>query len=219
MKHTAAGSVGQDEAEGQALRQREAQVVGDPPRIEPLTSPEAIDAAIRTTREIRRASGSNTPVSAADVPQMMTTMMRHPDLFGRITELSAQLLGKGALAPRDRQLAILRVSWLCQAPYVWGEHVKHSKRAGLSSEEIDRVTHGSTAPGWNEHEQAILRAVEELHASAMITDATWADLAKRLNDRQLIELPVVVGQFTAVLYLQNALKIRLAPGNTGLRAR
>ena len=45
-----------------------------------------------------------------------------------------------------------------------------------------------------------MRATEELHANAMISDATWATLSKRLDDRQLIELPVLVGQYQGVAY-------------------
>ncbi len=123
------------------------------------------------------------------------------------------------LTPRDRQLAILRTTWLCQAPYAWGEHVKHSTRIGFRSEVIERVTQGSAAPGWNEHERAILRAVEELYEDAMISDATWEILSKCLNEKQLFELPVLVGQFTTVAYFQNALRLRLSEGNSGLRAR
>ena len=81
------------------------------------------------------------------------------------------------------------------------------------------LTQGSDSPGWNEHEQAILRAAEELHANAMISDATWATLSKRFDDRQLIELPIVIGQYQAVAYYQNSLKLRLHKGNHGLKAR
>jgi alkylhydroperoxidase family enzyme len=219
MNQEEGGRINLESAEVQAVRQREELVLGKGPRLEPLTSKDTIDTAIRNTQEVRKAAGSSTPVTADDVPELMTTLLRHPDLYGRIAELSIQLLGKGVLTLRDRQLAILRVSWLCQAPYVWGEHVKHSKRIGLSSEEIERVTHGSFAPGWAEHERAILRAVEELHEGALISDATWEVLSSRLDDKQLIELPILVGQFTTVIYVQNALRLRLAPGNIGLRAR
>jgi alkylhydroperoxidase family enzyme len=219
VKLTPAGHVDQTSAEVQAILQREELIVGRPPRLEPLTSQAVIDTAIQITQDIRKASGSPTPVSAADVPEMMTTLLRHPDLYRQIADLSVQLMGKGVLAPRDRQLAIMRLSWLRQAPYVWGEHVKNSKRAGLTSDELEQVTHGSSAPAWNEHERAILRAVEELHQDAMISDDTWAALSNRLDDQQLIELLALVGQFGTVIWLENALRLRLGPGNIGLRAR
>jgi len=164
-----------------------------PPRMEPLNTPDAIEAAIRNTVALRKAAGSSTPVTADSVPEFVTTLLRHPDLYYRLTELSMQLQGQGTLTARDRQLAILRKAWLYQGAYVWGEHVKHSKRVGITSEEIERVTQGSAAPGWTVHECALLRAVEELHSNAMISDTAWNVLAQRLDDRQLIELPILVG--------------------------
>lgn len=164
------------------------------------------------TEEARRAQ-------LADMPEYMRTMLRHPDLFARQVDMGLQLLGHGTLAPRDRELAVLRTLWLCQAPYGWGEHVFVAKSVGLSSDEIERITRGSAAPGWNAHEAAILRAAEELRAEAMISDATWATLAQTLNDQQLIELPIVIGQYQTVAYYQNSLRLRLHPGNAGLLTR
>ncbi len=214
-------------------------VGGDEPRISPLDVNELTDDLLTiVTRMIAVNSviGSRdqgmltdmladdatpTDVSAlvANLPEIVRTMLRHPELFARQTDIGIQLLGQGALAGRDRELAILRVGWLCQAPYEFGEHVHVAKKVGITSEEIERITMGSTAPGWNEHEQAILRAVEELYENAVISDATWATLAKRLDDRQLIELPIVIGQYQTVAYYQNSLKLRLHEGNLGLAAR
>lgn len=155
----------------------------------------------------------------ANLPEIVRTMLRHPELFARQTDMGIQLLGQGALSGRDRELAVLRIGWLCQAPYEWGEHVHVAKKVGITSAEIERITAGSAAPGWGEHEQAILRAVEELYENAIISDATWATLAKRLDERQLIELPIVIGQYQTVAYYQNSLRLRLHDGNLGLKAR
>ncbi len=163
--------------------------------------------------------GDAPPLALAAIPEIVPTLLRHRDLWERICDLSIQVLGRGVLAARDRQIAILRTLWLCQAPYAWGEHAKHSKAAGLTREEIERVTEGSEAAGWSDHETALLRAAEELHGDAMISDATWAVLAKSLDESQLFELTVVIGQFTTVAYLQNGLRLRLPAGNEGLRAR
>jgi alkylhydroperoxidase family enzyme len=155
----------------------------------------------------------------ARLPEIIRTMLRHPHLFARLTDMGIQLLSQGALSGRDRELAILRVGWLCRAPYEWGEHVIVAKTFGVTTEEVERITHGSEAPGWSEHERAIVRAAEELYDDAVISDGTWATLAKRLDDRQLIELLVVIGQYQAVAYYQNSLRLRLQDGNLGLKAR
>ena len=151
--------------------------------------------------------------------EIIRTMLRHPDLFSRQVEMGIQLLGKGVLEPKDRELVILRIGWLCGAPYEWGEHVHVGKSCGLTSDDIERITLGSTANGWCEKDCALLKATEELYADAMISDATWAVLEKYLNEPQLIELPMVIGQYQTVAYYQNSLRLRLHKGNEGLKTR
>jgi alkylhydroperoxidase family enzyme len=196
-------------------RAREALILGKPPRIPPLEPGELGKEAAETAVILRTAAGS-TP--SDEVTEFTATMLRHPALYQCHVELALQLYG-GSLSKRDRELAILRTGWLCQAPYEWGEHVKIGKRVGLTPEEIERARRGSRAPGWSEDDRTIVRAVEELHEDAMISDETWALLARRLNEKQLIELPLLIGQYQGLAYLQNALRLRLIAGNPGLSAR
>ena len=203
-----------------AIARRQAYVVGQPPRIAPLRPEELTQSALDTAARIAGAAGSGASVkSASDVPEILATMLRHPTLTEKLMGLSIHLYTQSTLSPRDRELLVLRTEWLCQTPFEWSEHVAISKAVGVSSDEIERITDGSTAPGWNEDDRALIRAAEELHATAMISDEVWAILAKRLNEQQLFELTVVVGYYTLVAYFENALRLRLRAGNVGLGAR
>jgi 4-carboxymuconolactone decarboxylase len=195
---------------------REALVLGGPPRIGPLRPDELTDAAKALIVNLRETLGLS---DHSEIPQVFATMLKVPGLFRCQIEMGIQLLGHGAIAARERELAILRVGWLCGAPYEWGEHVNIGKRYGLSADEIERVRKGSSASGWTVHEAAILRGVEELLKDQMISDATWSVLASSWTERQLIEFPTLVGQYVATAYLQNSLRLRLANDNTGLRHR
>ena len=203
------------------IKQREAEVLGQPPRIASQDRGEYEHKVRDATRALRAGivrDERELPLDA--IPEIMFTLCHHPDLWGKIMALSLQMQGDtGVLSPRDRQLAILRTGWLLQAPYEWGQHVQWSKLVGITSEEIERVTLGSTAPDWTAHERAILQAAEELRDRAMVSDATWATLAEQLDDRQLFELLALIGQFTTIAYVQNGIRLRLEPGNAGLAAR
>lgn len=225
----------------QSAERHQALVLGDGPRIEPLPISEltgdllkiiqrmvqvnvAINArekeALVTTVSKLVENGETIDASVLEnLPEIVRTMLRHPDLFTLQTDIGIQLLGRGTLPARDRELAILRTGWLCTAPYEWGEHVHIAKTAGITSEEIERITQGADAPGWSEHERAILRAVDELYRDSIISDATWNTLAQRFNEKQLIELPILIGQYQTVAYYQNSLRLRLHNGNFGLKAR
>ncbi len=203
------------------IRAREAEVIGKPPRVAPLDR-QSVAAEVQTTTTMLRGGvvGAMAPLPLEAIPEIMFVMQRYPALWQQLINLTLQIQGPDAVLPvRDRKLTILRTGWLCQAPYEFGEHVNQAKRAGFTSDEIERITVGSQAPGWTDHERALLRAAEECVATAMVSDETWATLAQMLSDHQLVELLVVIGQFVATSYFQNSLRLRLEPANRGLSAR
>ena len=199
----------------EALAAREAKIVGKPQRIAEIDPADLSDDAREVIIRVRSAAGA---VEHSTVPGYFLTMVKHPDLLRCHLEMGTTLF-KGRLPARDRELAVLRVGWLCRAPYEWGEHVDIGKRCGITEEEIERVIIGSNAPGWSEHEAAILRAVEQLLSEQFIADDIWATLAKAWDEQQLIEFPMMVGQYVATAYVQNSLRIRLAANNPGLTHR
>jgi 4-carboxymuconolactone decarboxylase len=198
------------------IRAREAAILDQPPRIAPLKPEEFTPEVRKITDDLQRAVGVEPD---GNVPAFIATMLRHPRLHQAHTDLALVLM-RGTLSDRDRELAVLRVGWLCQAPFEWAAHVRTTKRMkALTDEEIARVTIGSSAPEWEEHERAVLKAVEEMFGNAMISDQTWATLAKRWSEQQLLELPLLIGQYQGVAYIQNSLRNELMPGDVGLTAR
>jgi len=75
----------------EATQRREELVLGKPPRIAPLDVNEIADAAIESTKKIRQAAGSATPVSASTIPELVATLLRHPDLFQRVADVAQDL--------------------------------------------------------------------------------------------------------------------------------
>jgi 4-carboxymuconolactone decarboxylase len=194
---------------------RQAQVVSSGPRIEPIGQAELAGDALDLCVKVRSAIGLT---DHSVIPEYMRTMVKHPAIFACQMEMGTAIF-KGQLSPRERELAVLRIGWLSRAPYEWGEHVDISQRYGVTKEEVERVTQGSSAPGWSEHDAAILRGVEELLGDAAISQPTWDVLAKSWNEAQLIEFPMMVGQYVATAFVQNSLRMRLASDNPGLTYR
>jgi alkylhydroperoxidase family enzyme len=178
------------------------------PRVSPLPQAEWDGK----TRELIESATAG--VVGAGAPNIFTTLVRHRRLFRRWSAFGGVLL-TGALPARGRELVILRTGWLCQAVYEWGQHVRLGRLAGLSDEEIRRVIAGPTAQGWGPVEAALLRATDELHADACISDATWATLADNFSTEQLIELPMLVGQYHLVAFTLNSLGVQREPGVAG----
>ena len=82
----------------------------------------------------------------------------------------------------------------------------------MTDEEIRRITEGPKAPGWDPLDATLLQAVDELHADAFITDATWNALAKRYNKQQLIDVVATIGQYNLVSMFLNSFGVQLDEG-------
>jgi alkylhydroperoxidase family enzyme len=145
---------------------------------------------------------------------IFTTLVRHPRVFKRWSAFGGTLLA-GDLPARDRELLILRTAWNCGADYEWGQHTRIARSIDLSDDEIAAVVDGGDAPGWNAIEAALLTACDELHQSSSISDDVWTLLAERYDERQLIEVCMVVGQYHLVAFTLNALGVEREPGVEG----
>lgn len=142
-------------------------------------------------------------------PNIFATLAHHPRLLKRWSAFGSTLLYRSELSARERELLILRTAWHCKAHYEWSYHVPLGLRSGITPEEVTRVTEGPAAPGWDDGDAALLRAADELHADAVISATTWAELAKRYEPAQLVEIPMVVGQYHLVAFTLNSLGVQL----------
>ncbi len=143
------------------------------------------------------------------------TLAHHPRLLKRWMVFGNHVLFRSTLPPRERELVILRIGWLCEAEYEWGQHVLIGKQAGLTDEEIARIKPGADAEGWSKFDATLLRAVDELHHDACISDATWQALSARYNTQQLIDLVFAIGQYNLVSMVLNTLGVQLDEGIPG----
>lgn len=168
------------------------------PRVPPLSDPE-LPPAVRET------------FGDGPILNIFRTLAHHPALMKRWLVFGNHVLAKSTLPPRERELVILRIGWLCRAGYEWGQHVQIGLDAGLTQDEIDRIPAGSKADGWSEQDLALLDATDELHADAFVSDETWARLAE-LDTQQRMDLVFTVGQYNLVSMALNTFGVQAEPG-------
>jgi 4-carboxymuconolactone decarboxylase len=143
---------------------------------------------------------------------LVRTVLRNEQLFDVSHPLGCHLLRNASLPFRDREILICRIAWLNASQYVFTQHVRVSKSAGMTDEEIADIKAGSQAPVWSDFDRALLEAVEQLRSQNAITYDTWATLSTKYDEKQLIELIVLVGQYNTNSWLTNALQIQLEEG-------
>ena len=157
------------------------------PRIPPLPEAERDEQSKAMLDRIR--------VEGTDL-NIFATLVRHPRLFKWWSwEFRGFLLYGGELSACHRELLDTPdKAFRTQGPNTSGASTLQPD-LGLEDADIYRVVEGAQAPGWAPLEAALLVASDELHRESSISDDTWALLAAHLNEAQLIEVCMVVGQY------------------------
>lgn len=169
------------------------------PRIKPIEKSEIDEEEQKVLGLSKRRSRLN----------VYRTLAQHPKLLQRWFVFARYILEESTLSPRDRELLILRIGWLCKAEYEFSHHTIYAKEAGLTEQEILRITKGPTANGWSTFEVTLLQAVDELYENAFISDTTWEGLTKHYSKQQLMDLVFTVGEYTLVSIALNSFGVQL----------
>jgi alkylhydroperoxidase family enzyme len=145
------------------------------------------------------------------VPNAIATMLHHPRLAGAFLSYNGTLLFDPALEPRLRELIVLRVASRTRARYEWEQHVRLSKRCGITDDEIDAIARRGDTGNWSPLEADVIAATDQLVDGYCIDDPTWKRLAAQLDARQLVEVLFVVGTYTCLAMVFNSFGLDLDP--------
>jgi 4-carboxymuconolactone decarboxylase len=143
-----------------------------------------------------------------EVVNIFRVLMQNPKLARSWSRFAGYILGGQSLPARDREILILRIGWLNQAPYEWEQHVRIGKAAGLTDDEIDRISKGPKA-GWNKQDAALLQAADDLYENSVVSDETWKQLSERFNTEQMMDAVFTVGQYNLVSWALNSFGVPL----------
>ena len=191
------------------------------PRLEPIlpsdydaTSLEAM-SSFPSAREFLTSAWNSGRRDIAGL-NLMGALLHHPALCKAFLAFEAHVFSASSLPFRVRELLILRISWLQRSEYEYAQHLSHGRKAGLSEAELERIPAGPEAPGWKDDDADLLRAVEELHRDARISDASWGRLAQRFDTKQMLDLVFLVGCFGLFCTFANSVNVQLEEGVTPL---
>jgi alkylhydroperoxidase family enzyme len=141
--------------------------------------------------------------------KLFRTQAHNPRVLQRM--FAGNLLDKGAIDLRTRELVILRTCARCGSEYEWGVHVAlFSQHAGLSAADVAASAGKQDEPGaLPPHEALLFRAVDELHDTSTISDALWHELAQHYSSAQIVELIALIGNYHAISFMTNAARVDL----------
>lgn len=169
-------------------------------RIEPVTLGDpAVDHLLSKTIQYR-----GHPLNA------FTVLARYPRLLLRINQLGGLFLAEGHLAPRLREMVILRVAKRVRCPYELAQHARIAAQVGLSP--LDERSAIGDPDDLAPDDRYCLRLVDELLSTDMVCDDVWRDACSVLTPQQTLELVLLVGYYRMFAGYLNACQVELESG-------
>src|SRR3954468_247019 len=147
-------------------------------RIAPLEPPHAPDIQAQFDSIMRGAP-----------PLMLFRVMAgNPRAWAKFR--GGSLLDRGPLSLREREIVIDRTCANNACEYEWGVHVSaFAEAAHLTGEQIRAtVLDDADAACWSQGEQALIAAVDALHARATLGDAEFKTLALHYDEAKILEI-------------------------------
>jgi alkylhydroperoxidase family enzyme len=147
----------------------------------------------------------------AGVPDYMAelsifqVLLNHPTLARAFNDLLATMLWHGRLAPRLRELVIMRIGWLTACDYEWTQHWRVACGLGVPSEDLLAVRNWCAHSSFGGPERAVLAA----------TDEVVRDGAVGADSAVLVELVTAIAAWRMIASILHSLEVPLEDSVSG----
>ncbi len=112
---------------------------------------------------------------------------------------------------RDKEIIVLRTSYMCKSGYEWSLHVFLGESAGLSKDEIASLRDGNDHD-WDEKDAAIIALCDELARDYFVSDETWQALSKYYNEKQMMDAVYTAAHYGMVSKFANSFGVQIDKG-------
>lgn len=143
---------------------------------------------------------------------VIATLAKHHDLFKSWNRFAGYILNRTEITKREVEILILRTGWNRQSDYEWGQHAAIGRQAGITEDELIAIAKGPDEGGWSAKERNLLVAADELFANSEISDGTWTALTADFSENQLMDIIMVVGQYSLVCMFLKSVRVQLDDG-------
>ena len=139
-------------------------------------------------------------------------VLAHSPRAARSLNTLARFIRDGSrLDPRLRELAILQVSYLTGSAWGFSHHVRIGREIGLTDPEIGAIAAetDSRQTGLDPLAKAVLRAAREMTHDLGLSDATFAELRRGLDNERLTDLVVTIAFYNGLVRLLAAMQVEV----------
>ncbi len=165
------------------------------PLVEPGTRPElaAIERSITAER--------------GGISTLYRALLNSGPLADGWEKLLTAIRNRSSLPPDLRELAILRVAVLNRAPFEFDAHLPHARHAGVTEDKLVAIARDEVGEPFSELERAVLAVTDTMTRDVQVPDALFEPIARRFDDRGLVELVATIAAYNMVSRFLEALRI------------
>ena len=152
------------------------------------------------------------PTGMADL-SVFRVLLRHEELAARVNALLHQLLWKGALDARLRELIIMRIGWRQGSMYEWTQHWRVARMLEIPEEDLVAVRDWHSSDRFGPADRAVLAATDETLGAGAISARTWSELEATVPDeRARLEVVIAIANWSMFAQLLRSLEVPLEEG-------
>jgi 4-carboxymuconolactone decarboxylase len=135
-------------------------------------------------------------------------LLNSPDVAMGWFELLNAVRFKTGIDDITREIVIIRVAILNDVRYVINQHIpKLALDAGLTLAQCDAIREWQASAAFTPVQRAVLAYTDAMTVGIRVADAIYADAAAFYDERQMVELTVLVGAYNMHTRVLQALNI------------
>jgi alkylhydroperoxidase family enzyme len=100
-----------------------------------------------------------------------------------------------------------RVGWARASQFVFSQHCKSCRTAGISEAKIQAIPHWAASDEFTAVERAVLAYTDALvYDGGRVADGVFAELRKHLSDEEILELTYITAMYDMHAVMSRALR-------------
>jgi 4-carboxymuconolactone decarboxylase len=135
-------------------------------------------------------------------------LLHSPDVAASWFEHIGAVRWKTELSGVVREIAIIRVGMLNDVPYVVRTHLeRYALQDGMTQAQCDTIGNWETSLAFSGEDRAVLAYTDAMTRAVHVSDEVFEGLRKHFNDRQILELTVLIATYNMHTRVLAALRV------------
>ncbi len=162
-----------------------------------LTEPQRAlrDAVLRTRGQRARAAGYRAATDDGRLIGPFNALLRDEQI-GTAKLAWVTAVSQAGLGAEVVESVILTVAWIWDSPYIRYAHTAAARSAGIRTPEVSSLLAGEVPAGIGDEARLAVRLTRALLIDRRVGDALYADLLRVFDERRLVALVELIGQYT-----------------------